>query len=175
MNEPARDGVYFATFLAVRDYTTGEVITVSATAAAGIPTPSSTSVTKQLFEGGDSIEEPVQVDTDGFPGTLTYTIPADAPYRLAWTVDVGGAQWQASCEPAATTPSTEDTNGTTPSTEDTTGTTTQPPPTDGNDTTSTTVTAGADTATTAAAAGAGANATAPAATAAATATPRFTG
>ena len=158
LNSGAADGTYGSTGLAVKDYAAGEVITVSATIAVGQATPSSIYLTKRVAENSVFIEDPVEVDTDGFPGTVTYTIPTDASYRLSWGGVGGGAEWQATCEPASAPP---------PSSSTTT-TSTEPPPPDVEATTSTTTTVD-----TAPAVDSG-TATAPVATAA-NVTPTFTG
>ena len=173
LNSGAADGTYGSTERAVRSFVAGDVVTVTAVAAPGVLTPGSLYMTKRIAVDGSFIEDTVEVDSSGFPGVLTYTIPADAVYRLGWGADVGGASFQASCtpaDPAATS--------TTTTTATTTTTTTDGGP-DDSATTSTTTVVGvigdSGTTSTPPVTDATRTETVAAAAAAATATPSFTG
>ncbi len=177
VNDPSWDGLFSSTTLAVRGFTAGEVVTVSAELPGpGYGTPGQVTLSKQVYEGVGFIEGPVQVDSAGVPGTLTYTIPADAIYRLSWAVDVGGAQWQVSCEAAPDTPPDDSTpDDSTP--DDSTPDDSTPDDSTPDDTSTTSTTAAVDagqdvTSTTLAS---GESATTSVAGAQATAMPRFTG
>ena len=45
----------------------------------------------------------VEVDTSGFPGTVTYTFPTDATVALNWDLFPGNAVWSVGCESGACT------------------------------------------------------------------------
>jgi uncharacterized repeat protein (TIGR01451 family) len=92
INGPSVDGVYNSAFAEPRSYMAGETILVTA----GSPDSGLTSAIS-LRVGVDN--PPPVVDTDGFPGSLTYTIPADGSYALGWAADVGNVTWSVSCTP----------------------------------------------------------------------------
>jgi hypothetical protein len=69
-------------------YFAGEQITVRADLPTGVATP-----TQVTF----IVNNATVVDTAGFPGTMTYTIPSDGWYILRFEANVGEASWYTDC------------------------------------------------------------------------------
>ena len=89
LDAPFVDGFYGGASLGTRQYLAGEVITVSA----GEPTVGGPPTATRL------VVNSVLVASGGFPATLSYTVPADGPYAVAWGVNLGAATWNVSCTP----------------------------------------------------------------------------
>jgi Ca2+-binding RTX toxin-like protein len=97
LNLLSNDGQYSA-LIGTAFFSAGQTVIVTASAPAGVPTPTST----RLFFNVKGSDE---VDSGGFPNTLSYTVPADGRYSFEWQirpfVDVNTfATWQVSCTQA---------------------------------------------------------------------------
>lgn len=77
-----------------QDFLAGETLTVTA----GEPWSTLLPTEVVLEVGG------VPVDTDTFPGTVSYTFPADVNTSIRWLVDHGNATWTTTCGPLAAAP-----------------------------------------------------------------------
>jgi hypothetical protein len=76
-------------FVATRSFFAGETLTMTADKPAADP-----SALRLLVDI-------VEVDTSPFPGTVTYTFPADSDSFLQWgSDDFQSATWTVSCDPA---------------------------------------------------------------------------
>jgi hypothetical protein len=93
INDPAWDGNYGGGGPGAHDFYAGETLTMTA----GTPTVGGTPDTLRLFIGV------TLVDTESFPGTLTYTFPADTNTTVSWDTlllsgDAPDVTWTVSCE-----------------------------------------------------------------------------
>jgi hypothetical protein len=70
-----------------RDFAANEIIIVSATT----PIITGTPTTISFFVNG------IEVDTDGFPGTVSYRVLADGPVLPSWRIDNANVSWTAEC------------------------------------------------------------------------------
>lgn len=76
------------------DYNAGDQITVTANPPTSVNTPTIMRL----------IVNSVIIDTTAFPGTLSYTFPADTTTTVGWTLDNGNADWTVSCSPGVAPP-----------------------------------------------------------------------
>jgi hypothetical protein len=89
LNDPRFDVRAVGVFVATRSFFAGETVTMTAGEPAGDP-----AVIQLLVDS-------TEVDRSAFPGTLTYTFPADRNSFLQWNADnFQNATWTVSCQPA---------------------------------------------------------------------------
>ena len=81
-------GDHYAGFsLSGKEFFANEKITVTASTPTSVATPTTVRLTV-----GDAF-----VDTTPFPGTLSYTFPADITTSVIWNTEGGNATWTATC------------------------------------------------------------------------------
>jgi uncharacterized repeat protein (TIGR01451 family) len=94
VNDPARDAFLASDFVGPLQFFAGEEITATATE----PTEFGPTTTLILAVDGTT------VDTDGFPGTVSYIFPATTTATVSWDVDQGNVTWALSCRGGQTPP-----------------------------------------------------------------------
>ena len=87
VNNDFYDAAYGDSGWNLRDFAANEKIVV--TAAAPIINGTPTKISFYL--------DNVEVDTDGFPGTVSYQVLADGPVLPSWDIDSGTVTWTAEC------------------------------------------------------------------------------
>jgi len=88
VNQPSHDGTYPGVIFISWQMFAGERLIMSA----GEPHTGTPSTLYLYFDG------PL-VDTAPFPGTVSYTVPADGIYSFGWIPDYGTVTWDVSCLP----------------------------------------------------------------------------
>ena len=93
-NDPFLDAQYGGASLGPQEFFSGERISASANPPSAGAEPT---IVRLLVE--TSPPPPfVVVDAEPFPGTVSYTFPADGVYFVDWNVDAtDGATWTVSC------------------------------------------------------------------------------
>jgi len=100
LNHRSADGFYGGMEYAPLSFFAGEFITISA----GQPFSWAPTESVLLFV------DDTQVDSTGFPGSVTYTFVADANVSVGWHLDTGNATWSVHCDTYAATFTVTNTN-----------------------------------------------------------------
>lgn len=95
-NSPEYDGLYAsgAAGNGAAFFHAGEVVVAQASEPTSFGTP--TEIAMRVSDDPPAFEV-VVVDTDGFPGTVTYAIPADGTYLVNWTSFDANVTWTVNC------------------------------------------------------------------------------